>query len=137
MFEVAKEISFMLFFSIVAITLALVLYTSGVWAERRSQSLQGWHVALFGSGLFFDGLGTYLMSILADENTQARTGLMAVMAVTGAVALILMAAHFLWAWRTYRRGTDEQKTKFHRYSVIVWAIWLVPYFTGAAGAMMG
>lgn len=127
----------MLVFSIITITLALVFYTAGVWSERRSQGLQGWHVALFGAGLFFDAFGTWLMSRIADASDQERTALMAVMAVTGAVALILMALHFAWAWWTFARGTQEQKTQFHKFSVIVWAIWLIPYFTGAAGAMMG
>lgn len=35
------------------------------------------------------------------------------------------------------RGTEEAKRTFHRFSLIVWIIWLVPYFTGMAASMIG
>ncbi len=28
------------------------------------------------------------------------------------------------------RKDEKAITSFHRFSVIVWAIWLIPYFTG-------
>ena len=55
--------------SFTLITLALVFYTLGVWAERVARDLKRWHVVAFWTG-------------------------------------------------------------FHRYSLVVWCVWLVPYFGG-------
>ena len=41
-----------------------------------------------------------------------------------------MLIHALWAINVMRRGIDEEKTTFHRFSLIVWAIWLIPYILG-------
>ena len=43
------------------ITLALVFYSLGVWAERISRYLKGWHVAAFWTGFAFDVAGTTAM----------------------------------------------------------------------------
>jgi len=50
--------------------------------------------------------------------------------LTGQIALWLMLSHALWATWVARRGSEELRTGFHRYSIIVWMIWLVPYFGG-------
>jgi len=34
------------------------------------------------------------------------------------------------------RNVESEKHRFHRFSVVVWAIWLVPYLTGAIGASL-
>jgi uncharacterized repeat protein (TIGR03987 family) len=41
-----------------------------------------------------------------------------------------MLAHALWATRVARKGTDDARRGFHRYSLFVWLVWLVPYFGG-------
>lgn len=129
----------MLALAIVLISLALVCYTLGVWAERRSGELRWWHVAAFAAGLTADISGTAVMSMIA--NSGAPTGveqnpfLAQTMAVTGLLALILMALHLAWAILTMLRNRPNEKRTFHRFSVIVWAIWLIPYFTGMAAAM--
>ena len=51
------------------------------------------------------------------------------------LALILMALHLVWAVVTMLRNRPDEKRAFHRFSIVVWAIWLVPYFTGMAAAM--
>ena len=50
--------------------------------------------------------------------------------VTGLAALTLMLVHALWASWVLWRGSAEDKRRFHRFSVMVWTIWLVPYLTG-------
>ena len=50
--------------------------------------------------------------------------------VTGLAAIILMLVHAIWATVVILRKDEKAITRFHRFSVIVWAIWLVPYFTG-------
>lgn len=116
----------------VLITLALAFYTTGVWAERLARYLKGWHVVAFWLGFVFDSAGTYAMDLIEPgvDWLSAHT-------ITGQIALWLMFAHAIWATVTVRRGTDEARTGFHRYSVIVWLIWLVPYFGGMFVGMHG
>lgn len=131
----------MLIPAIVLITLALVFYTIGVWAEHVQKVLKRWHVALFGLGLLCDASGTFLMSKIADSGEVQAVGLGAgfntIMAVTGALALLLMVLHLTWAIIVLVRNRESEKQGFHKFSLVVWAIWLVPYFTGAIGANMG
>lgn len=123
--------------AIVLITSALVFYSLGVWAEHLQKILKPWHVGAFVLGLICDASGTYFMSrIAAGDPTTVQTPLMSIMAVTGAIALILMALHALWAIIVVVRKRDNELRQFHVLSLIVWIIWLIPYFTGAAGAMM-
>jgi len=116
----------MLLVSIVLITLALVFYSIGVWSERIARYLKGWHVAAFWTGLLFDLSGTLAMHLLAQgafDITKPHT-------LTGQIALWLMLIHAAWATAVVRKGTTEVRTNFHRYSLLVWLVWLIPYFGG-------
>ena len=57
--------------------------------------------------------------------------------ITGQIALWLMLVHALWATRVVRRKDEELRTRFHRYSLVVWCIWLVPYIGGMILGMRG
>jgi len=136
----ASQTGFMLLPAIILITLALVFYTIGVWSERAQKTLKPWHTVFFGLGLAADASGTYLMSLIADANRAAGVEpsiLNQVMAISGLVALILMAVHFAWAVIVLVRQRENELHSFHRFSVVVWAIWLVPYVTGALGSSLG
>lgn len=112
--------------STVLITLALAFYSAGVWAERIARYLKPWHVAAFWTGFAFDVSGTWAMHRMAQgpfDLHEAHT-------LTGQIALWLMLLHALWATWVSRRGSDEARTGFHRYSLFVWFVWLVPYFGG-------
>jgi uncharacterized repeat protein (TIGR03987 family) len=126
--------------AIVIITLTLVLYTIGVWGERIQGILKWWHVVFFGLGLAADATGTFLMTQIAgnrrDEGVAAG-GLSTLMAVSGTIAILLMAVHLIWAVVVLLRNRDDEKLVFHRFSVGVWALWLIPYIAGAAVAMTG
>ncbi|MCC6313242.1 MAG: TIGR03987 family protein [Thermomicrobiales bacterium] len=115
----------MLGFAIVTITTALVLYTIGVWAEWFSGRLRPWHLIFFWGGLLFDIIGTREMSQLAEGGFTFN-----VHGITGLLALMLMAAHTLWATITIIRGRERSLIAFHRLSTAVWVVWLVPYMTG-------
>jgi uncharacterized repeat protein (TIGR03987 family) len=108
------------------ITLALVFYSIGVWAERLARYLKSWHVAAFWTGFAFDVSGTWAMHRIAAGPFDLRD----LHTLTGQIALWLMLIHAIWATRVTRRGTEEARIGFHRYSVVVWLIWLVPYFGG-------
>jgi uncharacterized repeat protein (TIGR03987 family) len=58
--------------------------------------------------------------------------------VTGFTAIGLMAVHALWATWVLVRGSQAAREGFHRYSVVVWAVWLLPYVGGmVAGIARG
>ena len=121
----------MLILSTILITLALVFYSTGIWAERISRRLKPWHVITFWFGFFFDVSGTLVMHKMAD----GRFDILDPHTLTGQVALWLMLAHAIWATIVIRRGLESWIRKFHRYSLFVWLIWLVPYFGGMYLAM--
>ena len=112
--------------STVLITLALFFYSLGVWAERLAHYLKPWHVVAFWTGFTFDISGTYAMTLLATKPFN----LLAIHTLTGQVALWLMLAHAMWATYVVRKGTRQAREGFHRYSMLVWLIWLIPYFGG-------
>jgi uncharacterized repeat protein (TIGR03987 family) len=120
----------MLIFAIIAITLALVFYTIGVWSEQKQHVLKGWHLWLFWIGFFFDTTGTTLMSRLAKDIFRLNFH-----SVTGLLAIILMLVHAIWATRVLIRNNDREKENFHHFSVFVWIVWLIPYISGAIYGM--
>ncbi len=129
----------MFILSIVLITLALVFYTIGVWSERIQGELKWWQVGAFALGFAADTSGTLLMSAIARSDAPSGLDgspiLAQLMAVSGAVALVLMGLHLAWAVVVMIRNKPAEKASFHKFSLVVWAIWLVPYFTGAIAAM--
>lgn len=131
----------MLLPAIVLITSALVFYSIGVWSEHLQRELKWWHAGFFALGLLCDATGTLLMSQIAASGGVEASGvgaaLNAIMAVTGAAALLLMVIHLVWALVVLVRNNEVQKKRFHRFSLLVWGIWLVPYLTGAIGANLG
>ena len=115
------------------ITLALVFYTIGVWSERIARYLKPWHVVTFWIGFAFDVAGTLAMHMIAEgpfDILDSHT-------LTGQIALWLMLGHAIWATWVSRSGTEEQRRDFHRYSLLVWLIWLIPYFGGWYLGMSG
>jgi uncharacterized repeat protein (TIGR03987 family) len=110
----------------ILITLALVFYSLGVWSERLARYLKPWHVAAFWTGFSFDVSGTWMMHRMA----QGPFDLTAPHTLTGQIALLLMFAHALWATYVSVKGSENTRSGFHRFSMIVWLIWLVPYFGG-------
>jgi uncharacterized repeat protein (TIGR03987 family) len=116
----------LLLLSTILITLALVFYSTGIWSERYSKYLKGWHVAAFWTGFMFDVSGTWSMSRLS----QHPFNFFEVHTISGQIALWLMLTHAIWATYVVIKGSENSRKKFHRYSLIVWMIWLVPYLGG-------
>lgn len=111
----------------VAITCALVLYTIGVFGERRSGTLSLRHVLLFWGGLVCDTTGTMIMSNMAQQSAAGGFG---IHAVTGVIAIGLMLVHATWATVTYVRKNERGMQRFRTFSTFVWLAWLVPYIIG-------
>ncbi|WP_343338894.1 hypothetical protein TPELB_11140 [Terrisporobacter petrolearius] len=120
-----------LIFAIVAITLALIFYTIGVFSERKSKNLKKNHVIIFWLGLICDTTGTLTMSKIAKSgaNTMSAMGL-TLHGVTGFLAIVLMLFHAIWATWVLYKNEEKKKETFHKFSILVWLIWLIPYFIG-------
>lgn len=121
----------MVIFAAIIISLALVFYTIGVFAERRSGTLRPKHLAFFWTGFVFDTAGTTIMSMVAGETGGAGSPLHA---ITGVLALSLMLFHAVWATVVVLCGNERSRANFHRLSIGVWLFWLVPY---GVGVMLG
>lgn len=107
----------------ITITTALILYSIGVWSERIQGRLKPWHLAFFILGLVCDTWGTGLMFDFAGGLTIDLHG------ISGLIAIILMFVHALWAAVVLIRNNQKAIINFHKFSVIVWLIWLIPYFS--------
>ena len=110
-------------FPMVIITLALVFYSIGVWSERIAGLLKPWHLVFFVLGLICDTWGTGLMMEMAGGLTFDLHG------ISGLLAIILMFIHALWAAIVLIRKDDKALHNFHKFSLLVWFIWLIPYFS--------
>jgi uncharacterized repeat protein (TIGR03987 family) len=104
---------------------ALVFYSAGVWSERLAARLKPWHLAMFWLGFACDSAGTDRMRRIVGGLRLNFHG------VTGAIALALMLAHALWATTVLLRHNERAILTFHRISVVVWTVWLVPFLSGA------
>ena len=116
----------MLTLAVLTISLALVFYSIGVWGEKFSGRLSWFHLGFFWAGFIFDTTGTTIMTDLAG-GFQANTH-----GITGVLALVLMVIHAVWATVVLARNNHVWIEKFHRFSLVVWALWLVPYILGMA-----
>jgi len=116
--------------ALIYFTLALAFYTIGVLSEKFSKKLKVWHLFFFWAGLIADTLGTdYVMRLVGGLLLNFHT-------ITGLLGLFLMFIHTIWA--TYVVITQNKKkiNTFHKFSFIVWLIWLIPYFTGLFSGMI-
>lgn len=75
-----------------------------------------------------DTTGTILMGQIA--NHAMFSGKLSLHGVTGALAIILMIIHAIWATIVLVKNDEESAKNFHKFSIAVWAIWLVPYIIG-------
>lgn len=117
-----------LLFAIIAMTTALISYSFGVWGEKFSGTIKPIHLAAFWFGLLCDTTGTETMRRIALAG--GTPGGLNLHAALGALALILMGIHAIWATRTYLRHNPQAMHTFHRFSLGVWSLWLVPFGSG-------
>lgn len=121
----------MLVYAIVFINLALVFYTIGVFGEKIQKRLKKWHLVIFWLGLLFDTLGTTFMAEIAQNGFSLDFH-----GITGLLAIVLMLIHVVWATWVMLSNNQKLQISFHKFSLIVWLIWLVPFISGAAFSMM-
>ncbi len=108
---------------VIIINFALVFYSIGVWSERIAGRLKTWHTIFFWLGIICDTWGTSLMFEMAGGLTFDIHGL------SGMLAIFLMFVHAIWATVVIVRKDEKMIANFHKFSVTVWLIWLIPYLS--------
>jgi len=114
----------------IVINLALLFYSIGVWSERISGKLKVWHLVFFWLGIICDTLGTGMMFEMVGGMSFDIHG------ITGLIAILLMFVHAVWATIVLVRKDEKMITNFHKFSVAVWFIWLIPYLSPMFFAMV-
>ena len=109
--------------AVIVINLALVFYSIGVWSERIQGRLKIWHTVFFWLGLVCDTWGTGMMFEWAGGLTYDLHGL------SGLLAILLMFVHAIWATIVLVKKDEKMIVNFHKFSIFVWLIWLIPYFS--------
>jgi uncharacterized repeat protein (TIGR03987 family) len=109
--------------AIIVINLALIFYSIGVWSERIQGRLKVWHTVFFWLGLVCDTWGTGLMMEYAGGMSYDIHGL------SGFLAIALMFVHAIWATIVLARKDEKMILNFHKFSIFVWLVWLIPYFS--------
>jgi uncharacterized repeat protein (TIGR03987 family) len=104
---------------------ACIFYTVGVWSEKIQKRLKIWHVIVFWMGFICDTIGTGAMGKLAGSLIQLNFH-----GLTGMLAILLMLFHAVWATIVMVKKNEPMILKFHKFSFVVWLIWLVPMVTG-------
>ena len=107
----------------IIINLALLFYSIGVWSERFQGRLKVWHTAFFWLGLVCDTWGTGMMFDYVGGMSYDVHGF------SGVLAIALMFVHAIWATVVLVKKDEKMIASFHRFSIAVWFIWLIPYFS--------
>lgn len=114
-----------LILAIIFINLAMVLYTIGVWAERISRRLKFGHLWFFWLGLVCDTIGTAAMAEVGGALFKFNFH-----GITGMTAILLMLFHSIWATMVLLKDDERRILTFHRFSVFVWIVWMIPMIGG-------
>jgi uncharacterized repeat protein (TIGR03987 family) len=109
--------------AVIVINLALLFYSIGVWSERIQGRLKVWHTVFFWMGLVCDTWGTGMMFEFVGSMTFDVHG------IAGLLAIILMLVHALWATYVLVKKDEKMIVSFHKFSIFVWLIWLIPYLS--------
>jgi uncharacterized repeat protein (TIGR03987 family) len=115
----------MLVIAIAFIFAACLIYTLGVWAEKIQKHLKTWHVFIFWLGFICVTIGTGAMGKMVGSLIQFNFH-----GLTGLIAILLMLFHAVWATIVIYRKNEKLVVSFHKFSVVVWIIWLIPMVIG-------
>ena len=93
-----------------------------IYALNQRPSNRPFVYAAAGSGFWFV-LATVFAIVLEPGGLTFANG------ITGVLAIVLMLIHAIWATVVIARRNERMIVRFHRLSLVVWLIWLVPYFS--------
>ena len=109
--------------AVVIINLAIVFYSIGVWSERIQGRLKVWQAVFFWLGLICDTWGTGLMMEYVGGMSWDVHG------ISGVFAIALMFVHAILATIVLVKKDEKMILNLHKFSIFVWIIWLIPYFS--------
>jgi uncharacterized repeat protein (TIGR03987 family) len=109
--------------AVIVINVALLFYSIGVWSERIQGRLKTWHTIFFWMGLVCDTVGTGLMFDYVGGMIFDIHG------ISGVLAILLMFVHAIWATIVLMKKDETMILNFHKFSIFVWLVWLIPYFS--------
>lgn len=115
--------------AIVLMVSALTFYSIGVWGEKITGRLKPWQLVFFWLGFACDTSGTTMMTQMAGGMQFNLHG------ITGLVAILLMVIHAVWATLVLILKKEEAIRNFHKFSLLVWLLWLIPFVSGLVLAM--
>jgi len=105
-------------------TLALIFYSVGIWNDYYHKKLKKWHLIMFGLGVVTDTIGTLCMYLHVGHLIFTAHS------ISGFLGLFLMVFHFCWAFIAINNNDIELQKTFHRFSILVWAFWMISYISG-------
>jgi len=116
---------------LLALVVALVLYSIGTWGAFRAKKLSGKHIRFLWIALAFDVLATAMMAIEAGglDLTPMSDLLHTVFAF---VAMFGMLAFAVMGARALAAANDALLTRLARWIVAPWAIWVLMFAWGMA-----
>ena len=121
-----------------AFDLVDIIFPTGAWGKifakvgnfilqktKIQKRLKYWHMYLFWIGVIFDTTGTTLMMKISNRGFKFDFH-----DLTGLLAILLMLFHAIWATIVLIKRNEKMILSFHKFSIFVWIIWLIPYLTG-------
>ncbi len=119
--------------SIIFMSLALLLYSAGVFLERKDKEVWPRHAVLYGIALAFDIISVTIITVYAGLKTGDPIPTVItsnVNIIEELVGVVLLSVNVIWAIAVLREGTDKQLEIYHKFSLIIWVLWLAMYFLG-------
>ncbi|MBL1422211.1 MAG: TIGR03987 family protein [Alphaproteobacteria bacterium] len=111
-------------YAAILFTLAFLFYTIGIWAEYFSKRLKKWHAIAFFLGVIADTVATGVITKYVGGFVYNAHS------IIGMIGLILMIVHLIWAVIVLRSKNEIALSNFHKFSIFVWAIWMMAYLSG-------
>jgi len=114
---------------LIALLVALVLYSFACWGAFRSKSITRRHVALLWIGFAFDTLATVMMAIAAGglDLSPLPDLLHTVLALAVMLGMLIAA---IAGTRAVTANDESARTAVARWVLAPWALWLIVFVWG-------
>jgi hypothetical protein len=113
-------------------TLAVILYSIGVWAAFRKKEFTGKHLLLIDLGLVFDFIATMAMASTNSGMLKLNTTIWVVKTVIALLAMDGMVGLTVLGYWAKGRGDSKFMTALTRWALAPWALWVFVYLWGSA-----
>ena len=116
----------MLVFSVILMSLALIIYTVSILNEFWRKKLLPWHAFMFCTGFCFDVASTIIMYKLGGSRFS-----IGVHSILGGIALSLMLTNAIGSIILLNKSHKNLLIQFYKFSFFAWIIWVPSYIIGA------